>query len=42
LIPFNYDNFYTTVPILRDDDLKHMGQYSEKTLMERYYEAIGK
>ena len=40
LNPFTSDNFKDLVTIIDDDDLRAIGQYSEKTLLERYYENI--
>ena len=40
LNPFTSDNFMDLVTIIDDDDLKAIGQYSEKTLLERYHENL--
>ena len=38
--PFTSDTFMNLVTIIDDDDLKAIGQYSEKTLLERYHENL--
>ena len=40
LNPFTSDNFMNLVTIIDDDDLKASGQYSEKTLLQRYHENL--
>ena len=38
--PFMSEEFVDLVTIIDDDDLREHGQYSEKTLVERYYDNI--
>lgn len=38
--PFKSEDFLDMVTIIDDDDLKEHGQYSEKTLIEKYHENL--
>ena len=38
--PFTSENMFDLVTIIEDDDLKANGQYSERTLIEKYKEGM--
>ena len=38
--PFTSENMFDLVTIIEDDDLKANGQYSERTLIEKYREGM--